>query len=85
MLAQGQCYIQLYFHTKFLQSYKDGIFLAGINNPEGLILLEVARYLLKHDVSRVGIFWLDYFSLENKSWKHKIEKVINLCVGKNGL
>lgn len=25
------------------------------------------------------------FSLENKSWKHKIEKVMNLCVGKNGL
>lgn len=53
MLAQGQHYTQLYFHTKFLQSYKDRVFLAGINNPGGLILLEVASYLLKHDVSRV--------------------------------
>lgn len=43
------------------------------------MLLEVASYLLKHVVSRIGIFWLDSFSLENKSWKHKIEKVINLC------
>lgn len=84
MLAQGQRYIQLYFHTKFLQSYKDEVFLAAGNNPGGLILLEVARYLLKHDVSGVRDI-LAIFSLENKSRKHKTEKVINLCVGKNGL
>lgn len=28
----------------------------------------------------LGIFWLVYFSLENKSWNHKIEEVINLYV-----
>lgn len=53
LLAQGQCYIQLYIFTpNCCKAVKEECSWAGISNAGGLILLEVASYLLKHAVSR---------------------------------
>ena len=54
MIAQGLHFIQLF--TPNSAEWTKWNIGAVINR--GLILLEVASYLLKHDVNKIGIFWL---------------------------
>lgn len=53
----------------------------------GLILLEVASYLLKHDVNKIGIFCLMCISVFflKKIREDKIEKALHLYTRKNKL
>lgn len=81
MIAQGLHFIQLF--TPNSAEWSNGILGAVVNR--GLILLEVASYLLKHDVNKIGIFWLVCISVVfflKQITEDKIEKVLHLCMRK---